>query len=185
MEDWVRRGFHTGDHVRGRKGDLLDFGKVVFGIAIEREFAERSQRNLLLRPDLGQVEDIPAELLCLLGGQNLQIAGPAGILAVLDAVEEILRVPVGVLGGHLARLLVVEGLAPLIGLAMYLDIIEGAIGLGEFVGMARVAVHVAIGVRRAAVREEVHNLVGRLLVGGQIVPEPDGRERLCFVTEGK
>ena len=48
---------------------------------------------------------------------------------------------------------------------MDLDVVEGAVGFGEFVGVARVAVHMAVGVGGAAVREEVHDLVGRLLVG--------------------
>lgn len=82
--------------------------------------------------------------------------------------------PVGVLRGHLASLFVVEGLATLIRLAMDLDVVECAIGLGELVRVSGVPIHVSVGVGGAAIREEVHNLVSGLLMGRQIVPEHCG-----------
>lgn len=76
LQDWVGRGLHARNHVRGREGGLLNLGEVVLGVLVESELAEAAQRDLTLRPDLGQVKDAPAELLGLLRAQNLDIAGP-------------------------------------------------------------------------------------------------------------
>lgn len=174
LQDGVGGGLDAGDHVRGREGGLLDLGEVVLRVAVEGEAAEAAQGHLALRPDLGQVEDVPAELFGLLGAQDLHVAGPRGVLAALDGGEQVLGVPVRVLGGQAAGLLVVEGLAALVGLAVDLHVVEGAVGLGPLVGVAGVAVHVAVGVGGAAVAEEVHELVDGLVVGGQVVPEHGG-----------
>ena len=144
LEDRVGGGFDAGHHVGGGEGDLFDLGEVVLAVAVQGEFAEAAEGHLLLRPDLGQVEDVPAELLGLLGGEHLEVAGPGGRVAVLDAVEQILGVPVRVFGGHVGGFGVGEGLAALIGLAMDLDVVEGAIRFGELVCVAGVAIHVAI-----------------------------------------
>jgi len=52
-----------------------------------------------------------------------------------------------------------------------LNVVEGAVRLDPLVGVAGVAVHVAVRVRGATVAEEMHDLVSGLLVGGQVVPE--------------
>ncbi len=115
---------------------MFDFGEVVLWIAIEGEFAEAAEWNVLLGPDLCEVEDVPAEFLGLFGGEDLQVAGPAWVLAVLDGVEEVLGVPVWVFRGHVAGFAVREGLAALVGFAVDLDVVEGALGLGKLVGVA-------------------------------------------------
>ena len=61
--------------------------------------------------------------------------------------------PVGVLGGQLGCLIVGEGLVALIGLAVDLDVVEGAIRLDPLVGVAGVAVHVTVRVWGTAVTE--------------------------------
>ena len=104
----------------------------------------------------------------------MHVAGPGGVLAALDGVEEVLGVPVGVLGRELGGLVVGEGLVALVGLAVNLDVVEGAIWLDPLVGVARVTVHVAVRVWGAAVTEQVHNLVDGLVVGGKVVPEHGG-----------
>lgn len=76
LQDWVGRGLDARNHVRRREGGLLNLGEVVLGVLVESELAEAAQRDLTLRPDLGQVKDAPAELLGLLRAQNLDIAGP-------------------------------------------------------------------------------------------------------------
>lgn len=174
LQDRIGRRFDPGNHVRRRKGDLLDLGEIVFGVLVERKFAKGSQGHVLLRPDLGEVEDVPSEFLGLFGAENLEVAGPGGVFAVLDGVEKVLGVPVRIFGRHLAGFLVGEGLAALVGLAVDLDVVETAIGFGEFVRMARVPVHVAIGIWRATVGEEVHDLMGGFLMGGEVVPEHGG-----------
>ena len=114
LQHRVGGGLDAGDHVRGAESDLLDFGKVVFWVFIEDEFAEGAERDFALGPDFGQVEDVPAKFLGLGGGEDLDVAGPGGVGAVLDGVEKVLGVPVGVFSGHFAGFVVGESLTALI-----------------------------------------------------------------------
>lgn len=174
LQHRIGRGFHPRDHVRRGKGDLLDLGEVVFGVAVEGELAKRPERDFALRPHLGQVEDVPAKLLGFVGAQHLHVAGPPRIVAFLDRAEQIFRVPIRVLGPHLGRLFIVERLAALVGLAMDLNVVEGPVGFRKLIGMTRVSVHVTVGIRGAPIGKQVHDLMGRLLMGRQIVPEHGG-----------
>lgn len=54
---------------------------------------------------------------------------------------------------------------------MDLDIIECTIGLGEFICVARITIRMTIGVWGTAIREKVHDLMSRLLMGREIIPE--------------
>lgn len=174
LEDGVGRGFDSGHEVRGGEGGLLDLGKVVLDVLVEGELADGSEGHLALRPDLGQVEDVPSELLSLLRGKDLNIHGPARVIALLNRLEEILSMPIGVLGRHLPSLLIGKSLAALVRLEMGLDVDKGSVGLGPLEGVAGVAVHVSVGIRGAAVGEEVHDLVDGFLVVGEVVPEHGG-----------
>ena len=145
--------------MRRREGDLFDLGEVVLGVAVESETAEGTEGDFALRPDFGEVEDVPAEFLGVAWGEDLEVTGPGRVVAFLDGVEEVLRMPVRVLGGHFARFLVVEGFTALIGLAVDLDIVEGTVRLGKFVGVAGVAIHMAIGIGGTTVREQMHDLM--------------------------
>jgi hypothetical protein len=98
--------------VRGSKGNLLNFGEVVVDIFVEGEPTYGSQRHILLRPDLGQVKDIPVELLSLLKCKNLDIHRPAGVVAFLNSLEEVLGVPVRVLGSQPSGYVVSKVLLP-------------------------------------------------------------------------
>ena len=72
---------------------------------------------------------------------------------------------IGILCSHLGSLRVVEVLDTLIGLHVNLNIVEGAVRLGELVSVTGIAIHMPIGVWSSAVREELHNLMGRFLMG--------------------
>lgn len=144
LEDGVGRGLNAWNHVRGRESGLLDLSEVVLRVFVEGEAAETAQGHFGLRPDLGQVEDAPAELFGLLGAEDLHIACPRGVLAALDGVEEVLSVPVWIAGGELTGFFVSESLVALVGLAVDLNVVEGAVRLDPFVGVARVAIHVAV-----------------------------------------
>lgn len=54
---------------------------------------------------------------------------------------------------------------------MGLHIVKGSVGLGPLVGVARVTVHVSVRVWGTTVTEEGHNLVDRLLMSREVVPE--------------
>lgn len=153
---------------------MLDLGEVVLRVLVEGELAEWSQWDLLLWPDLGQVEDVPAELLGLLRREDLNVDGPRWVVALLDSLKEVLGMPVWVVTSKLAGLLVVQGLDALVGLQVDLDIVESSVLLDPLEGVARVAVHVTVGVWGTTVTEERHNLVDGLLVSGEVVPEHGG-----------
>ena len=68
LEDGIRRGLDAGHEVRGRERGLLDLGEVVLHVLVEDELADRAERELVVRPDLGQVQDVVAELLGLWAG---------------------------------------------------------------------------------------------------------------------
>lgn len=153
LQHGIRRGLHPWNHMRRGKGELLDLGKVVFHVAVEGEFAKGPKRNFALRPNFGQVEDVPPELLSLVRAQHLHITGPGRIISILDRAKQIFRVPIRILGPHRRRLFVVERLTTLVGLAMDLDVVEGSVGFRELIGVARVSVHVTIGVWSAPIGE--------------------------------
>lgn len=157
--------------MRGRKGDLLDLGKIVFGIPIEAKFAKWSQGHIFLRPNLGEVKYVPSKAFGLFGAQNLEVTGPRWVIAVLDGVEEVLGVPIRIICRHLAGFLIGKGFAALVGLAVDLNIVETAIGLGEFVRVTRIPVHMAVRIWSATVGEELHDLMSGFLMSGKIVPE--------------
>ena len=138
---------------------MFDFRKVVDGVLVEGHFAEFAERDFTLRPDFSQVKDIPTEFLGLFGREDLDITGPAGVIARLDLVEEILSCVVGVLAGEGSCFIVVEGLDTLIDLEMELDVVEVAVLLDEFEGMARVTVHVGEAVGGTSIREQNHHLM--------------------------
>lgn len=136
LQDGVCGGFDARNHVGRRESGLLDLCEVVLGVTVEGELSEAAEGHFRLRPDLGQVEDVPTELFSLFGGEDLNVAGPGRVLAALDGVEEVLGVPVGISGGEVTGFFVGEGLVALVCLAVDLDVVEGAIGLDPFVGVA-------------------------------------------------
>jgi hypothetical protein len=145
------------------------FRRIFVDIFVKGEPTYGSQRHLLLRPDLGQIEDVPAELLSLLKCKNLDINSPAGVVAFLNSLEEVLGVPVRDLGSQATGLVVSKSLAALVRLKVDLGVDEGAIRFSPLVSVARVAIHVAVGVGSTPVREQVHNLMDGLLVSGEIL----------------
>ena len=108
---------------------LLDFRKVVLWIPVESEFSKGPQWNIFLRPDLGQIENVPTETLRLFRAEDLEITGPAWIIAVLNRVEEILSVPVWIFRSHVNRFSIAKCFAAEVGLAMNLYVAEIAVRL--------------------------------------------------------
>jgi len=88
LEDWVCRGLDAGKHVCGVECGLFDFGEVVLGVFVEFETADFAERELLLRPNVGQVEDIDLlvlpEIFSFFGGHGLEGHRPGGELLALD-----------------------------------------------------------------------------------------------------
>ena len=150
---------------------MFDLGKVIDGVLVEGHFAEPAEGDFTLGPNFGQVKDVPAELLGLFRRDDLDVTCPAGEIARLDLVEEILSCVVGVFAREFARGVVVEGLDSLIDLEMELDIVEVAVLLDQFECVAGISVHVCVSVGGASIREQNHDLMNGLWVGGKVIPE--------------
>lgn len=60
LEDWVCRRFDSGRHAGGAEGSLLDFREIIDAILVEDELANLPALELLLRPNMGEIEYIPS-----------------------------------------------------------------------------------------------------------------------------
>ena len=115
-----------------------------------------------MRPHLGQVERVEPVGLGLLERHDLHVQRPAGEVAAADRLEQVLPVVVGVLAGDPVGVLLGQELDPLVGLEVILDPELLAAGVHPHVGVARVAVHVPVGLRDPAVAHQPRHLVGGL-----------------------
>lgn len=99
LEDGVGGRFEARDQVRGVEGNLFDFGEVVGGVFVERELADLAEGELLVRPDVGEVEDVDLfvfpELFGFLGRHGLDFETPFREFASLNRLVEILLCVVG------------------------------------------------------------------------------------------
>ena len=67
----VGRGVSARRRVAIHGTRLLDLGEVVLRVLVKDHLSDGAQRELLVWPDLGQIEDVVAELLGLLSGHGL------------------------------------------------------------------------------------------------------------------
>ena len=193
LQHGVRGGLDAGHGVRGRERGLLDLREVVLRVLVEHELPERTQRELRVRPDLGQVEHVVAELLGLRRGHGLHIGGPRRELLCLDRLEEALGAVVGVITAEPDGGIVIEGLQTrsprqrsisdksdirckdtthlesTISPEVDLDVHPLAVLADELVRVPRVTVLVVEAVGGAAVREQDQNLMGRLGVLPKVI----------------
>lgn len=96
-------------------------------VAVHGQPANLAQRIVLVRPNLGHVEDVPLVRLRILGLHHLHKDIPLGVVALLDSLEQVLGQEVGVFAGHLCGGLGVEVLGAALGLEVELDILEAAV----------------------------------------------------------
>lgn len=88
LEDGICRWLDTWDKMRGRERCLLDFREVVLRVFVQDQLANRAEREVLVGPHLGQVENVVPEALCLLWRHRLNIDRPAREFASFDIFEE-------------------------------------------------------------------------------------------------
>jgi len=158
----VRAGPDARDKVRHLEPGLLDLGEEVLGVAVEHHPADRDRRVVLVRPDLGQVERVEPVVGRVLKRHDLHLEAPDRVIFLLDGLPQVAPVVVGVLAAHGPGLGVGEVGDALLGLEVVLDPDLLARGILPQVRAAAVAVHVAVGARRAPVAHQDHHLVGRL-----------------------
>lgn len=156
----------------GIVGGLLDFGKVILGVFVEGELANFTEGELLVRPNVGQIEDVNLLLLPeffgLFGGHGLPFYSPRGTVAAVNRFKEIL---LGVVWRLRLRFLLCQELCALLRLHVHLTVDPLAFLVDKFESVAGVSVHEAVTVRDAAVTHENHHLVDRLGVIREVIPE--------------
>jgi len=171
LQDRVGRGLDTGDEVRRVEGGLLDFGKVVLRVPVEDDLAKLAERVVLVRPDLGEIEDVDVALLGLLRRHGLNVGLPSREVSLVDGLKQVLGGVVWGGTGELGCLLLGEELDTLLGEEVDLGVDPLALLVGELEGVSRVALHLAVAVGDTTVTEEPHDLVDRLGVVAEVVPE--------------
>lgn len=146
--------------MRWVESHLFDLGEIIDGVFVQGHFTDLAARELLLRPDMGQVEDVDALLLPHILGffrrHGLDLDRPLGVLATLDGLVQILlrvvwRLVEGILLG--------DELGPLHGLQVDLAVDPFATLLDELQGMTGIPVHEAIAIRNTPVTHKNHDLV--------------------------
>ena len=166
----VGRETDARNKVRGAESRLLDLREVVHGVLVELKLAHLDERVVLLRPGLREVERVEAVGLRVLIRHDLHRDIPLREITVLDRLEEILAVRIGILTRNAGRLLVREVLDALLGVEVVLDprLLAGLIH--PHVGVRAVAVHVTPGLRKTTRTHEVGDLVSALRREGPEVP---------------
>jgi len=124
-----------------------------------------------VRPDLGKIENVVTELLGLLRSHGLNINSPTGVVSALDRFDQGLDTVIGVLTSELASSSVVKSLEALVGAKVDLDVMVFAFGVHELEGMTRVTVHLMVAIGSSTVGEENEDLMNRLRVLRQVIPE--------------
>src|SRR5262245_58958230 len=71
-EQWVVRKVDAGDDVRYAEGHLLGLSKEIVGVSVQPEAADRHDWDELFGDNLGCVQDIETERLCLRFGEDLE-----------------------------------------------------------------------------------------------------------------
>jgi len=92
------------DHVLRAEGDLLGVGEEVVRQPVQHQAADPADRDLLLRDDLGGVQDVEPEPVGELVVEQLQAEFPLGEVAGGDGVPQVVAVEVGVGAADLERL---------------------------------------------------------------------------------
>ena len=53
LQHFIRAWFDTGNKMCRTKGQLLNFGKIIFGIFVQHHLTNRNQGEITMRPDFG------------------------------------------------------------------------------------------------------------------------------------
>lgn len=172
LQHRVGRWLDSRYQMRWAESNLLDLGEVVDGILVQDKFTDFAERELLLGPNVGQIEDVDLlglpEIFGFLWCHGLNLNRPLGEVTPLDSLEEIFLRIVGALVG---RVLLGNEPGSLLGLHVELTIYPVAILVDQLDGVAIITVHLAVAIWDASVTHEDHDLVDRLWVLRKVIPE--------------
>src|ERR1700730_6468064 len=104
LQQRIVREVDAGHHVAGMKRHLLGLGKIVVGVAVQRQPADAPNRNKFLRNDLGRVEQVKIEIELVPFLDDLETELPLRIVAALNRLEEVATMEIGVFAGDLLGL---------------------------------------------------------------------------------
>ena len=172
LEDGIGRRLNAGDHVCRVEGGLFDLGEVVPCILVQLEDTNLTKRELLLWPDVGQVEDVDLLLLPqffgFFGRHGLPGDGPRRVFLALDGVVQVF---LGEVRGVVCGVFLSDELGALVGFHVHLCVNPIARLVDKLHGVPAVAVHEAVTLRNPTVAHQNHDLVNRLGVLGEVIPE--------------
>ena len=157
--------------IGGTERDLLRLGKEVGDVSVERELAERLDRDQLFRPQLCAIEHVEVEFEFVFGVEHLHAELPLGIVAVLDRLPKVAAIEIGVFAGDLLRLVPHERLHALQTLPMQFDELVLPVCIDEFEGVDAEAVHHPVRPRDRSVRHQPHHIVRAFVVARDEVPK--------------
>ncbi len=118
----------AGRDIGRAEGHLLGLGEEVVGPAVQHEAADLAQRNFLFGDELGGVQVVVGQGVCLLLREQLHAQLPGWVVARLDGLEQVTAVVVVVCGLQLERLVPDRGLDAQLGPPV--EFHEGAFTLG-------------------------------------------------------
>ena len=163
LQDRVGGGLDAGNKVAWVESNLLDLGEIVDGIFVKGKRADLATWELLLRPDMCEIEDIDLLLLPnflgLLRGHGLYFKGPLGIFASFNS---FIHVFLRVVGAVAERVFLGDELGALGRFDVDLSIYPFAVLVDQFHRVTVIAVHEAPAIRNASVAHQDHKLMSRL-----------------------
>lgn len=131
-------------------------------VAVEGHLADLDEREVLVRPDLGDIKDGAAVGLGLLGLHHLDVELPLGVVTTQDGLEEVLVVEVGVDTSHASGLLRGEVVGAQDRFKVELAVAELAVVAHQLEGVNTEAGHAACGLGQTTRAEDVHQGVDTL-----------------------
>jgi hypothetical protein len=160
--------------------DLLNLGEVVLGVLVQGELSDLAERELVLRPDVCQVKDVDTlvlpNLLSLLSRHGLDLDVPAWEVTLLNGLIQVLG---GEVWSVAERILLCDEVGALLRLEVQLHVNPVTVLVNELVGVANVAVHLAVALGNTTVSEQNHELMHTLGVLRCVVPEGSRIVRVC------
>jgi hypothetical protein len=150
---------NTGNQVRRRESRLLNFSVIVLGVPVQGHLTNSVERVVLVRPNLGDIENIKPVVLGIFFRHELNVESPGRIITFLNRFVEITSGEILILEGHCVLLLGGEIFDALVCFEMVFNVMNFTLIVNPFEGMRRVSVHESVAVRSTSVREKDGDLV--------------------------
>ena len=121
---------------------LFNFCEVVSRIFVQDEFANRDERELVVRPHFGNIQRVEITRSSFLAGHYLDIEGPRGKVSCGDGVVKIAKVVIGIFACDAFGFCRVHVANTLVGLVMEFAVTGLFVFVNEGEGIGTEAVHV-------------------------------------------